>query len=467
MKDIALSSTIHAEPNIIRNEAILLKLMWTTFLLISSTCCFYEISKSVNSYLSREIVTFTDTYSESPTEFPSVSICNLNPFVTDYAIDKLKQFKSQFFLTRNQSKDTNTKTELYAYSMNEQTRDANRKKYSYPLKDILIECIFDSKNCTADDFHWYYDTFYGNCFTFNNGIKSNGTKTKILKSRKAGALHGLRIQLFIGNHSNVDEMIESNGVQVNIYNSTVNPRQEEGIHASSGEQTKIVIDKHFDTNLPDPYSGCLPNLDTSYRFDSEFYQYFIKLNKTYNQNDCQKICFNSELSKRCNCHEYLEDSEVDYKLCSYMDFCYQNLIENFRKNAIERCLSLCPYECDTVSYFLFTSHSDFPTLKYADVLRTLPIIKSKFSASDSSSVADFNKTIKIDYYDLKESIVSIQVMYDDLSYTKTDQIRKTTWEDLVSNLGGLIGLFMGASFLSLAEILEVIFKMISILLEKK
>ena len=133
---------MHAVPNIIRNEGIVLKLMWTIYLLICSTFYFIAISKSINTHLSREIVSFIDSYSENPTEFPAVSISNLNPFITDYAIDKMKQFKSQYNLfIKNQSRDKNIKTELYLYTMNEQMKDTNRKNNSYPLEDILIELI--------------------------------------------------------------------------------------------------------------------------------------------------------------------------------------------------------------------------------------------------------------------------------------------------------------------------------------
>jgi hypothetical protein len=59
-----------------------------------------------------------------------------------------------------------------------------------------------------------------------------------------------------------------------------------------------------------------------------------------------------------------------------------------------------------------------------------------------------------------EKDVVINVYYSDLKYTVLKQIAKMSLIDLISNLGGLLGLFVGISFLTLIEIIEVCFEMI-------
>ena len=68
--------------------------------------------------------------------------------------------------------------------------------------------------------------------------------------------------------------------------------------------------------------------------------------------------------------------------------------------------------------------------------------------------------------DLKESILFLNIYYDDLSYTKIDQNPKMLTVDLVSNMGGLLGLFIGISFLSFGELFEVFFEIVFILFDK-
>ena len=41
------------------------------------------------------------------------------------------------------------------------------KSLGLTIKEMLISCTFNSIECSANDFIWFYDTYYGNCFIFN------------------------------------------------------------------------------------------------------------------------------------------------------------------------------------------------------------------------------------------------------------------------------------------------------------
>ena len=466
----ALSTTIHGLPNIFRSERILLKIMWTLCLLGFSSYCFFSIFKSVNSYLNHEVVTNIDIIKENPTEFPAVTICNLNLFVTDYALDKLKKFKKDYLtvLPINEKnylvkpKKIDIRKEFQEYSMN--PANADRKNYSYPFEDTLIECNFDSIDCTADDFDWHYDPIYGNCFAFNKGQNFKGQSTNIKNSSRAGNMFGLSVQFFIGLPSKVDEMIQSTGIYVNIHNKSLQARPEMGVYASGGEQTNIIIERVFDQILPYPFSNCLLNSNTIDALDSEYYRAIFRSNKTYIQHECQNLCLNDELIKKCKCVKFIVPSQIDKKLCDVMNKCVQEVTQQFDSNQILRCVKLCPPDCNTISYSLSTSHSDYPTPKYAESLIRLPVIKSKFPKDISNNIT--NVSFKIYYYEFKRSVVSIKVFYGELKYTIVSQIPKMSFEDLISNVGGILGLFLGASFLSLVEIIEVALLGIFIILPK-
>ena len=70
-------------------------------------------------------------------------------------------------------------------------------------------------------------------------------------------------------------------------------------------------------------------------------------------------------------------------------------------------------------------------------------------------------------YDLiKQSVLSLNVYYDQLSYTQISKDAKLEIVDLVSGIGGLLGLFLGMSFLSFAEIIEIIFETLVIIFKR-
>ena len=75
--------------------------MWIICLCGSSTYCFISIGKTVKSFFDHEVVTNIDIVSDKPSEFPAVTFCNLNPFVTDYAISQWENFRKMVLSNQN------------------------------------------------------------------------------------------------------------------------------------------------------------------------------------------------------------------------------------------------------------------------------------------------------------------------------------------------------------------------------
>ena len=68
---------------------------------------------------------------------------------------------------------------------------------------------------------------------------------------------------------------------------------------------------------------------------------------------------------------------------------------------------------------------------------------------------------------LKQSVLSIYVYYDDLKYTIIRKSPKFEWLDLISNIGGIMGIFLGTSFLSFVEIIDILVIIFTMLATKK
>ena len=54
------------------------------------------------------------------------------------------------------------------------------------------------------------------------------------------------------------------------------------------------------------------------------------------------------------------------------------------------------------------------------------------------------------------NLLNIFIFFKDLQYTDISQIPKTTWVDLLSSIGGSLGLFLGLSLISVLQILDMI-----------
>ena len=113
------------------------------------------------------------------------------------------------------------------------------------------------------------------------------------------------------------------------------------------------------------------------------------------------------------------------------------------------CGSKCPLECDSIKYSMYTSYSDYPSEAYADSLMQNPIIQAKYTNPSD-----------LTYDSLKRNLVQISVFYRDLGYQQLEELENMSLLDLISGFGGTLGLFLGMSFLSFIEILDVVLQII-------
>ena len=478
--DAVLSSTSHGLPNIFRSKSLFLKIIWIFCVLGFLSYCSLSIIRSINSYYNWEYVTKIDVIQEIPMEFPAVTICNLNIYATDYAQRLLNQILLQFW----NISEINAINESYSYNeflnikylfqmaaMSDNFTDENRRNFSLPLNDFLINCNFGLNKCSAKEFDWYYDMNYGNCFTFNNGRNFKGHTNTIRNSSQSGYFNGLRMELFLGNSSDVPLLIANSGVHVLIKNKSATPIPYEGIDVSSGELSEIIIGRSFEKKLDYPYSDCKFNLNSLDSFDSEIYREIIRSNKTYSKKICFLNCYQMEIIKVCQCYlPYFERFKSINKCDNTTEvLCGMSVTEYFYKQDVSKvCSPFCPQECEDVTYSLSFSHSNFPNPKYAEFLKKKLTNQYKLMDSNkSTSNSNFGDvhSVQISNHGLKKSIAGITIYYDDLKYTVISQIPKMNFEDLLANIGGQFGLFIGISFLSFVEIFDAIIQVIFILRE--
>jgi hypothetical protein len=88
--DTGLESTAHGIPNMISNTMWSFKLMWIVCFLGSCGGCAYLLYKSTNEYLDYDVVTTVHKISETPTKFPTISICNTNLIVNQKSFDYVR-----------------------------------------------------------------------------------------------------------------------------------------------------------------------------------------------------------------------------------------------------------------------------------------------------------------------------------------------------------------------------------------
>lgn len=307
------------------------------------------------------------------------------------------------------------------------------------LDDILLDCSFNNENICKNNSKFYFKSFqdpiYGNCFRFNSGMTDQGIYVDILDSFQAGSRFGLVLKL----NSN------TNGIRLNIHNYTTSPiyMKDSGVSISPGGESFVSINRVFNIQLDDPYNKCLKDV-RNFNLNSTLINFIFRLNETYVQAKCVEYCFyiNYLENSNCNCNESFSNLVSFHEKCidpkeknSNIFMCTENYRKEFYKtNIYDNCAKFCPLECDSITY------------------------------SYSSSFVEYKKSDATD--SLNEGMI-LHIYYDELKYTLIIQEPKMLLDDFIANIGGIIGVFVGCSFLSLIEFAEMLGEVVVQCIEKR
>lgn len=232
---------VHSIIRIFQASHIPIKVFLSVFVLGTTSFASLVLIQSINAYFSYQVITTSRTIYETPTLFPKVTFCNVNPLLTRFAYSQ-----------RN--------------SLDNLTSQDDLKRLAHDLSDVLLSCRLNYEKCTANDFVWSYDQKYGNCFMFNSMFESNGSLrlVDLKKSILSGSMYGLKIELYVNLYENLlIKDARGLGLIVRIDNSSyMTDHGVDGVLVGSGQRTDIVIQREFKSILPKPFSNCELELDS-------------------------------------------------------------------------------------------------------------------------------------------------------------------------------------------------------------
>ncbi len=445
------SSSIHAIPNIIRNKFVLIKIVWLVCFLISFGGCAWFMIKSINDYLKNDVVTSFRVNYVNELTFPVIGICNLNFFNKESANEMVRKYVGNKPLLPG------------VYPLRFKTLDSykdNKSVIDLDPNEVIIKCIYSTEKCSkTDDFEKYYDYQYGACLRFNSGKTMNSHYVDQKKVYASGSFYGLEIEFMIGDVDENNNMFSiDNGFNIFITNqSDFESFSLEGIKISPGTSTRIILNKNSWRKVPKPYSDCIDDLSSIDSYHSKTYKETISNNKMYSYFQCCKKCLTNFIKSYCNCS--IQEVVKNYRSCySDMDYfkqdsdCTYIAFKKFPTNPSYLKECDCPKECSNTYYQYSVSSSQFPTRKYSSYLLENELIRTKYP-----NITTFEQ--------LKKNVARVEIFFDEMKETAIEESIKTEMSDLISNLGGTLGLFLGLSFLSLIEFVEVILQALIVLIK--
>lgn len=299
------------------------------------------------------------------------------------------------------------------------------------LKDIFKGCCFNYDfDCQYNPENYFepFVSYYGQCYRFNSGKNFKGHSIPILNSTIAGLDDSFyltidpSLDMVLWVHSYVSPPILSD------YNNHFGR-----IFASAYSYTQLIIDRTTETKLSLPYNDCLNDV-TQFKLNKTIIDYILSKNEIYSRVKCLELCFDLEYieNNQCQCSSvtignvwqqcWLELEKKNQSSCTWY------FKQNFYTSSItEKCAKYCPLECTQISYSV-----------------------------EISSIHLVNS-----------SLTKLKVFYRSLKFTSITQEPKILLIDLVSNIGGTFGLFVGVSFVTIIEIIEVLTELVFLTFEMK
>ena len=447
-------TTMHGYRNIGKeSNHMVLRILWVCCVMACSTYCFYSCSQIFQNFYSYPSNTKISVIKEIPTLFPTFSFCNAK------SLNMSNKLTIDYIHHSSSILDESSVRILIENDRN--LSDAARKEMGFQIEDMLVYCYFNFKNCDSSDFKYFYNSLYGNCYTFNSGFFDNGTERDIQTVTSNGNLYGLQISLYLGDPSADLYSTYYSGIVASINNQSIEPfTKGDVIKVGAGKSTDLIVNRNFISKLPAPYGNCLQDTSQSSTFSSKYFDYIVRnLGYNYSEEYCRSLCLQDRTVQFCGCanlwipilandSSFFCESDTDQN-CMFSVFSIY--IDDFNSE----CNTACPVECDSIDYNIVSHNYIYP-----NYLETLNL-------HDWSQSTGKNLTLR----DIPEAFLEVCVFYHSMQYTVTEQVVQMIQYDLLSNFGGLLGLFLGMSLLSFFEIVDLIWKLlqglISFVLNKK
>uniref|UniRef100_A0A8C7U7R2 Acid-sensing ion channel 1-like n=1 Tax=Oncorhynchus mykiss TaxID=8022 RepID=A0A8C7U7R2_ONCMY len=298
-------------------------------------------------------------------------------------------------------------------------------RLGHQLEDMLLECRFRGENCTHQNFTTIY-TRYGKCYTFNSGLDGN----PLLTTLKGGTGNGLEIMLDIQQDEylpvwgETDETSYEAGIKVQIHTQSEPPFPHQlGFGVAPGFQTFVSSQEQRLQYLPPPWGDC-----KSTPIDSEFFS-------TYSITACRIDCETRYLVENCNCRMvHMPGTSMVCTPEQYKD-CADPALDFLVEKDNDYCV--CETPCNMIRYG-----------------KELSMVKIPSKASAKYLAKKFNKTEQY----IGENVLVLDIFFEALNYEKIEQKKAYEIAGLLGDIGGQMGLFIGASVLTILEIFDYLYE---------
>ena len=428
-KDYFENTTTHGLTRIYSARNFYIRWFWLILFLVVFGLLIRSLANLVIKLTKNDIVTSVQTRFSNGMAFPAITFCNENPFrrqeigkllnVTDQNITIIKELEVELIKRLGHMNKSN----LYKLSH-------AREVF---LMDIRHGCLFSRQTCDIrKDFQLSTSIMHGNCYTFPSLNR---------KQKKSESGAGLFKVLNIDQDSYLPmgEMQVAAGALVHIHNQKELLNEVSAIHLQPGTLTDIKIEKRIIKRLQSPYPDKCAGLGIlGTRFEGQPFSYTTHV--------CYFLCYLDAQNEYCgyvtptyrsSYPELYAHFKVMTNVSQYD--CIQRFDQQYQRDEVA---CNCPPPCYEEQFRVTVSSSMWPPLnKAAEFLSNL---KAAYAKEKMFS----NWTVDTIY----RNILATDIYFKDFTVETVEQKPAYGLDDFASDLGGQLGLWIGASVFSAFEL---------------
>ncbi|XP_068692090.1 acid-sensing ion channel 1C-like [Montipora foliosa] len=493
LSTFADSTSAHGVGNIAAASSLPRRLVWFVITVGLYVMLIWMCISLVMRYLEKPVVSRMEMSFEESLEFPAVTICNLNMLRRSQL--KRKEMIERIIqqVNRRRQAEENSQEEMKTGNMTSTTsvsfknnlevlKDVKRKSLlstaktpeeremllsvgmdtvslesnllhmmmknitedkltslGHDLTEMLKYCRWSYYSCHKGSLKYLWRHFwhwkYGNCYVFNSGLTENGTKVPIMTANRAGPYYGLEMDIFV-NQRDYTSLTDEAGIRVVLSDEARMPFPfDEGFSVPTGFATSVGIKKRHIKRV-DPYmnDSCLDETKQGHKAYGNIYS--EKYHVNYSCQACRMSCLALKEVQMCNCSEpkFPINSSACFSLEQHS--CITDVYVKFKARRLD-CISKCPQPCFE-NVFSFTVSS----ARWSKAFSRR--IQKKYRLGKSFGNAAI----------ISENFVRLQIFYEDLSLAKTINEEAYKVENLLADIGGQLGLWIGVSVITVVEVVE-------------
>ncbi|XP_048244171.1 acid-sensing ion channel 1A-like [Haliotis rufescens] len=465
-------------------------LLWILAMCSTSAFLVYNLVGEIGNYYDYPTVTKVTPKIQNSIEFPAVTICNrctLNKSRLDVYPDMMNYFFNSSMLRMKIISFSAPTSDVFQEPLSLEWW----KNMSMEGSKMLSQCVFqgDIFDCMTK-FRPVF-TKEGLCHTFNFNLsemvkvwtagedanlvlsfninqndytfrKNMAAGIKVITSslRQEVLTHKLvpvlDLPLNIGANFRMDFRSQCNSVkwavrkscvymQVLLHDPRVHPDASSTVvMAAPGFSTFVAMQKFVYMYQPHPYTAfddmkCVDTTSSKFVNPLKYYSHY-----TYNH--CFMECVQMKAFSECGCVGPSDPQDGPRCSLAKLDSCYKPFVRSMSQDGtlVRECG--CVSECTFDRYPAQVSSSSFPANIWDNTFLNITRARDKGS--------------------MKENFLELRVFYDQMTVTSITQQAQYTVASLFSNVGGQMGLCLGASILTVMEITELLVFIILFLCDK-